>query len=155
GREPDQFRFNFDPARFDSTAARLTFNPDPHWSLQVSWGFLKSPEQLEPAVNETRYTASATWFTPLAGSGSLAATLAFGRKVLTGRPAENALLAEAEYKPDEAWTLFARGETIDSTELFAAPALRTAGKLSLGAIHDWQVAEHLKLGLGGLYAFNF
>jgi len=27
--------------------------------------------------------------------------------------------------------------------------------LTLGAIHDWPVAEHLKLGLGALYAFDF
>ncbi len=48
GREPDQYRFDFDEARFDSTSARLSWNPDEHWSLQASWGFLKSPEQLEP-----------------------------------------------------------------------------------------------------------
>jgi hypothetical protein len=24
-------------------------------------------------------------------------------------------------------------------------------KLSVGAIHDWRVSEHVKLGLGGLY----
>jgi hypothetical protein len=155
GREPDQFRFDFDPARFDSTSARLTFNPDPNWSFQVSWGFLKSPEQLEPTVNETRYTASATWFTPLADGGSLAATLAFGRKVLTGGTDENGFLAEVEYKPTASWTLFARGESIDSGELFVAPRVRTAGQLSLGAIHDWPMAEHVKLGLGGLYAFDF
>src|SRR5258706_2018206 len=46
GREPDQFRFNFDQARFDSTAARISWNPDQHWSLQASWGHLNSPEQL-------------------------------------------------------------------------------------------------------------
>jgi hypothetical protein len=155
GREPDQFRFDFDPARFDSTSARLSWNPDPHWSLQVSWGFLKSPEQLTPTVNETRYTASATYFTPLAGDGSFAATLAFGRKQLSGGTGEDGFLAEAEYKPAVAWTVFARAESIESAELFASPGLATAGQLTLGAIHDWRLAEHLKFGLGGLYAFDF
>ena len=155
GREPDQFRFNFDPARFDSSSARLSWNPDAHWSLQASWGFLKSPEQLAPAVNETRYTASATYFTPLGDDGSFAATLAFGRKQLSGSGGENGFLAEAEYKPADAWTIFARAETIESRELFAGPALATAGQLTLGAIHDWRLAEHLAFGVGGLYAFDF
>lgn len=155
GREPDQFRFNFDPARFDSTSARLNWNPDSNWSLQVSWGFLKSPEQLTPAVNETRYTASASYFTPLANDGSFAATFAFGRKQLSGGVGENGFLAEAEYKPADAWTIFTRAETIDSDELFSAPGLVTAGQWTLGAIHDWRVAAHAKVGVGGLYAFDF
>ena len=29
------------------------------------------------------------------------------------------------------------------------------GKASLGAIHDRRLAPHLKVGLGGLYAWNF
>lgn len=154
GREPDQFRFDAEPARFDSTAVRLSWNPDENWSLQGSWGFIKSPEQLEPAVNETRYTASATYFTPLAGDGSFAATLAFGRKVLSGGTVQDAFVAEAEYKPADPWTLFARAERIESGELFAGPSPRTVGEITLGAIHDWRVAGHLKLGLGGLYTFD-
>ena len=155
GREPDQFRFDVESARLDSTAARLSWNPGPNWSLQASWGFIKSPEQLTPAVNETRYTASATYFTPLGEGGSFAATLAFGHKQLTGGIGESAVSAEAEYKPDDAWTIFARAESLESGELAAAATPQTAGKLTLGAIHDWRVADHFKLGLGGLYDFAF
>ena len=154
GREPDQFRFNFDPARFDSTSARLTFNPDPHWSLQISGGELKSPEQLDPGIDERRLTASATYYNQFS-FGAVAATLAFGNKHLTGGTDESAGLLEAEYKPDDAWTLFGRAETIGSDELVPGPAVRAAGKLSVGAIHDWRLADHFKLGLGGLYAFDF
>ena len=65
-----------------------------------------------------------------------------------------------EYKPDQAWTLFGRGETIESKELLPGGQVRGAGELSFGAIHDWAIfnssgAEHWKLGLGGLYAFDF
>jgi len=154
GREPDRFRFGFDPARFDSTAARLSWNPDEHWSLQVSGGWLKSPEALEPALDERRLTASATWFDSFA-FGSVAATLAVGNKHLGDGAGESALLAEAEYKPGDAWTLFARGETLGSDELVPGPAVRGAGEASLGVIHDWRVVDHLKFGLGGLYAFDF
>jgi hypothetical protein len=154
GREPDQHRFNFDPARFDSTSARLTWNPDAHWSLQVSAGFLKSPEQLAPLVNEIRTTASATYVTPLGDDSSFAATLAFGRKHLTGGLNENAFLAEAEYKPADLWTVFARAESIETEELAPGP-LRTVGEATLGAIRDFRVAEHLKFGVGGSYTFDF
>ncbi len=158
GREPDQFRFNFDKARFDSTAVRLSWNPGPHWSLQLSSGWLKSPEQLDPDLNEQRLTASATWFNQF-DWGSVAATLAFGRKQLSNAISENAALVEMEYKPVPAWTLFARAESIESTELVPAagpaPQIRGAGEFSLGAVHDWAIAEHWKIGLGGLYAFDF
>ena len=33
--------------------------------------------------------------------------------------------------------------------------LETVGKLSLGLIRDFRVATHAKIGLGGLYSFNF
>jgi hypothetical protein len=154
GREPDQFRFDFDKARFDSTAVRLSWNPDPHWSLQLSSGWLKSPEQLDPNVNEQRLTASATWFNTF-DWGSVAATLAFGRKQLSSGISENAGLAEMEYKPAPPWTLFARAETIESTELVPGSQIRGAGEFSLGAIHDWELSQHWKIGLGGLYAFDF
>jgi hypothetical protein len=155
GREPDQHRFNLDSSTFDSTAARLSYNPDPNWSLQASVGFLKSPEALEPNVNETRYTASATYFKPLSEGASFAATLAFGRKVLTGGIDEDGFLAETEYKPDTTWTIFARAESIDSDELFPAAGIQTAGEFTIGAIRDWRVAEHAKFGLGALTTFDF
>ena len=42
-----------------------------------------------------------------------------------------------------------------SAELVPGAQIRGAGELSLGAIHDWALAEHWKIGLGGLYAFDF
>ena len=154
GREPDQHRFNFDPVRFDSTSVRLSFNPDDNWSLQVSQGFLKSPEQLTPAVNENRVTASATYFNNFA-FGSLAATLAFGNKRLSDGTNESGGLLETEFMPDDAWTLLARGENIGSDELVPGGKVRGAGEITLGAIHDWPIADHFKLGLGGLYSLDF
>ena len=100
--------------------------PSPNWSLQVSHGWIKSPEGLDPDVDERRFTASATYFQQF-DFGSLAATAAFGNKHLSDGTDTNALLLEGEFKPDEDWTLFARGESIESKELlraakFAAPA---------------------------------
>ena len=154
GREPDQHRFDFDKATFDSTAVRLSWNPSENWSLQVSSGWLKSPEALDPAQDERRITASATYFKQF-DFGAIAATAAFGNKHLSDGTDLSAGLIEAQFKPDDAWTVFARAETLGSKELVPGPAVRGAGEISLGAVHDWRLAEHWKFGLGGLYALDF
>src|SRR5207237_10932632 len=38
GREPDEDRWDIDTIHLDSYAGRLTYNPTPNWSLQVSHG---------------------------------------------------------------------------------------------------------------------
>jgi hypothetical protein len=154
GREPDQHRFGFNPARFDSSSARLSYNPGPNWSLQVSGGFLHSPEQLTPTINEQRVTASATYYAPLDDEASLAATAAFGNKHLSNGTSESAFLLEAEYVPADPWTIFTRAEVVGSDELVSGNRVRQAGKIAIGAIHDWQLGDHLKLGLGGVYDFD-
>jgi len=154
GREPDQHRFNFDSARMDSTAGRVSYNPDEHWSLQLSAGHLNSPEQLEPDVDETRVTASATYVTEVGEEGSLATTLAWGLKSLSNGQRLNGLLAEAEYKPADLWTVFTRAEWVENSELVPGQVSR-AGEFTLGGIRDLALDAHWKIGLGGLYAFDF
>jgi hypothetical protein len=154
GREPDQNRFDFDPVRLDSTSARASFNPDPHWSLQASWGHLRSPEQLAPRLNEDRYTASAMYAAELDDGASVAATLAWGLKHLSDGTGLNGALLEGEYHPVELWTLFARTEWEQNDELDAAGRVRDVGELSVGALHDWRVSEHWKAGLGALYTLD-
>lgn len=61
GREPDEHRWDFDFGAMDSVAGRVWFRPTPEWSVQVSTGFLRDPEPLEPG-NVRRTTASASWF---------------------------------------------------------------------------------------------
>lgn len=58
GREPDEHRFGFDRPRADSWAGRLNWNPGPTLALQVSTAYIKSPEQLMPAEDAKRTTAS-------------------------------------------------------------------------------------------------
>lgn len=154
GREPDQNRFDFDPIRLDSTSARFSWNPDEHWSMQVSWGHLNSPEQLTPQLNENRTTASGTFVTKFAGGSSLAATLAWGLKQESDGTSLNGILLESEYHLDP-WTLFARTEWEQNNELDASGRTFGVSDLSLGIIHDWPVAEHFRFGVGALYAFDF
>ena len=60
----------------------------------------------------------------------------------------NEALAEAEYKPCEAWTIFSRAEWQENNELDARSAKRPVGELTIGAIQDWRIAQHAKFGLG-------
>ena len=48
GREPDEDRYDFDRPRFDSYSGRLSWNPTPNLALQVSYGYMKSPEASDP-----------------------------------------------------------------------------------------------------------
>jgi hypothetical protein len=155
GREPDQNRYDFDSAKFDSTAVRASYNPDEHWSLQASWGYLKSPEQLDPTTNENRYTASASTITKFSDESSIAATLGWGLKDLSDGKKLNGVFLEADYKPAMGWTAFSRAEWEQSSEIDAKGVVRPVGEFTLGGIRDWVVAEHTKFGLGASYTFDF
>ena len=65
---------------------------------------------------------------------------------------------EASLKHSD-WTLFGRGEWIENRELSADPEVESpayrVGKVSVGALRDFKVADHFSLGVGGLFAVNF
>jgi hypothetical protein len=154
GREPDQYRTDIEGPRLDSVSARLSCNPDSNWSFQTSWGYLKSPEQLTPAVNENRLTASATYNRAF-GENNWATTFAWGRKMDNPGHDLDGFLLESEIVLDDAHIFFGRVERVDEDELFdnlPSPDGRifTVDKISLGYIRDWRVADHLKFGMGGL-----
>lgn len=69
-------------------------------------------------------------------------------------------MLESTIHPDTHWTLYVRAERIDNDELLAVPVGQlgqafTVGKVGLGAIRDFAIARHLKLGLGAQAARNF
>lgn len=154
-REPDQHRWNIETGPLDSTSVRLSWNPTRTLALQGSWGHFKDPEQLEPGVNQTRWSASALWADDVAPGWHAAATLAWGRKSSQGHN-DDGIAAEASIKRAE-WTVFGRGEWIENRELLGlvdSPAYRV-GKISLGAVRDIRIAEHFSIGAGGLLSVNF
>jgi hypothetical protein len=158
-REPDQHRWNIETGPLDSTAARLSWNPTKTLSLQGSWGRFISPEQLEPGVNQRRWSASGTYTRPMA-NGWWSTTLAWGRKGVEGKNYDAFALESSLNWRD--WTVFGRGEVTENNELVDhhdegnhhGEAFRV-GKISAGLVRDFRLAPNLKLGLGGLYAFNF
>jgi hypothetical protein len=159
GREPDEHRWNFDPLRLDSTALRLTWNPNANWSMQASWGRINSPEALEPDIDQQRITASVTYNVPLA-SGNWQTTFAWGRNDKQPGDSTNALLLESALRWN-AHTVFGRIEHTEKDELFGEGEPlhdQTFGvtKFSLGYVYDIPVTQHVKVGVGAVgsaYAF--
>src|SRR6185295_11103598 len=80
GREPDQDRYDIETGALDSTAVRVSWNPTERLALQVSWAYQTSAEQLEPDVDETRWSASAIYTQPIGDMGWWSTTLAYGVK---------------------------------------------------------------------------
>jgi hypothetical protein len=151
GREPDQYRWDFDSLTLDSASARLSYTPTDDLSFQVSYGYLKSPEQLEPTHDQHRLTASAMYNMPFEG-GNWQTTLAWGQNTVSHTGTTNAFLLESAASFGQ-HTIFGRAEHNTKAELFAAPS-PLAGvafdvdKFSLGYVFDIRLAEHVSLGLG-------
>ena len=157
GREPDQNRWNIEAPRLDSTALRVSWNPGARWALQASWADQHSPEQLSPDENERRWSASAIYTAPVGAAGWWSTTAAWGRRQSTGGPGLDAVIFESAVHPADPWTIFVRAELTRTDELthgVLQGPVQTVSKASIGAIHDWRMATHLKVGLGGLYAVN-
>ena len=128
GREPDEHRWNLnDVGALDSWATRLWFRPGMRWAVQVSHGFLKDPEELEPG-NVRRTTATASW-TRRRGSDFAAITAGYGRNEAVD--VESGLLLVGHASRDGAPT--SRG---------------TVGALTAGAIRDVLTPGGIAMGVG-------
>jgi hypothetical protein len=172
GREPDADRWDIDGFDLDSFAARLTFDPTPRWSAQVSAARVAEPERLHPSLDVVRFTASATYHRPLS-RGYWQTTVAYGRndtERLTGppeslppgvhvhftpgiSPVQHAVLVETGVRFAGAHAVFARAEWAEKNELFLAADRRhdvvyDVGKLSAGYVFDFLVRPRARVGAG-------
>lgn len=160
GREPDEARWDIESPKLDSHSFRLSLNPTPRSSLQLSYGRLHSPEQLEPEIDQDRLTASAmidgTWGT----TGRWEGTLAWGQN--RNRPGHtlDAFAAEAAFQSGDRHTLFARAEHVEKDELFVEPDPRAdqvfdVGEVTAGYRHDFVRRGPWAVGLGAAGTFSF
>ena len=158
GREPDEQRWNIETGPLDSTALRLSWNPNANLSLQASWARLIEPEQLEPGENSTRWSASAIYTRPVGANGWWSTTLAWGRR--SGDHDQFDAVALESALGLGLWTLYGRAEYAETNELVPGPGGHhgptfDVGKVSLGAIRDFRLGPNVRLGLGAQYARNF
>jgi len=115
GREPDEFRWNINSGKMDSWSARVTANPGQNWSLQYSIAQLHSPEELAPAEDIRRMTASVQYNRPLP-RGNWASLLLWGRNQdVAGGNVGNSYLLESMVQFLDRNYVWTRIENVDRT----------------------------------------
>ena len=159
GREPDEQRWNIDSGKVDSWSTRLTVSPAKNWTGQYSITRLHSPEQLNPAEDTLRMTASVGYNRPLA-QGNWATTLLWGRnRSLPSDEIFNSYLAESTLRFRKKNTVWGRVENVDRTnELllgenpippgFQEHFLARVQAYTAGYDRDFYVVPHLATALG-------
>ena len=159
GREPDQHRWNFERPRLDSYCGRISLNPTENVAAQISYGFIKSPEQLEPNVNTHRMTASISYNKAWATS-NWQITAAWGRnRNIPGRALNGALL-ESAIDIRNKHIFFGRAEYVAKDELFILPSPNAGktfnvGKIDLGYIFEFPLIPYTRWGLGFVGSASF
>jgi hypothetical protein len=165
GAEPDENRWNIQTGALDSYSGRLTSQPLPGFTVQVSAGHLTHPESDEPG-NQNRFTGMLAYQTALP-HGFLAVSL------ITGQTQEDEVKAwgttlEATWKFADANFVYTRLEAVDR-DLYeltykhrrppSVPLDRTrVYAATLGYVRDLpSVLSGVSTGVGGdatLYRFN-
>lgn len=155
GREPDEKRWDLDTGRIDSWAARVSFDPNPNWTAQISTGHLKHPEAAEPG-NIKRTTASVAYSKAMA-AGQWDSSLVFGHNKKTEGHSTSSWLAESVLRFSDRNYLTGRAEAVDKDELFAeqnVPAAIANGvfrvkALTVGYTRDVMTMRGLIAAAGG------
>lgn len=157
GREPDAIRTNFDYAgrSLDSYSGRLTVNPDSHWSLTGSYGYLASPEELHPEESQHRVSASVLNEHAYRKNGNFATSLIWGANKYSGVSGlSNSVLAETNLDLDGTNTIFGRAEFAQKSAgdlmVDEVPPSTTynVGSLVLGYIREISKFSGGSIGLG-------
>jgi hypothetical protein len=157
GREPDEDRWGIDLTRLDSYSGRLTWNPTPQWSAQVSLGYLKSPEELHPDDDLWRTTASLMHLKKFGDDSHLATTLGWGQNDTHGDKT-NAVTLESNWTRN-GMSVFGRAEYVEKTgdELDITPHERHFGikQVSLGMTRELVRSRPWQLAIGGAATYTF
>jgi hypothetical protein len=158
GREPNEDRYGFDKPRFDSWSGRLSFNPTANWALQVSHGYVKSPEELHPDENVHKTTASAIYSLDMGNERRFNATALWGMNKQKEHDGESAFLAEGALRLKKT-SLYTRYEFTEKSaeELVLVPTfdehkIFNVHALTLGANYDVLEFSRTKLAVGGQWS---
>ncbi|MEX6689668.1 hypothetical protein QTN47_19340 [Danxiaibacter flavus] len=160
GREPDENRYNFDKPLFDSWSTRLSFNPSANWAMQVSHGFIKSPEALHSNEDINRTTASAITSYPLGNNSSFNATALWGLNKTKGHDGENAALLEASANISRT-TFYMRYEWVQKSveelnldaNIYGNHTRFPVNLLAVGASYNLLQTKFINVAAGGQLSF--
>ena len=176
GREPDAYRFNLDyqGARLDSYAARLTVAPSSRVTASAWGGYVFDHDPLDPGTGMQRYGASLLTVLPGAREGAWSGALVGGINIHHhgarahnhgSEPAKSyhiatSTLVETTYDLGDRATLYGRAEQVQKsaddlgfngaelTQLFTIRALTAGGTTEIAAVRD------LSFGLGARGTMN-
>lgn len=160
GREPDEHRYDLDLRVPDSFSVRMSVNPTARVSAQVSYGYLRGPEALEPDVSVHRLTASATYHAPFGSNGFWATTAVYGRDVEGGEKPTDSFLLESSLDLDGHHVVFGRAEFVRKTghDLVLPEPLEhevfDVGALVLGYVYNLGPFGPVRPGVGVRGALN-
>lgn len=160
GREPDENRTDFDfrGRRLDSYSGRAIVNPAPGLSISAWYGYLRSPEALEPALSIHRIGAAL--LASRGGGVRWSSALVFGANLPLGsNRRSNSALLEGSVDLDQVNTVFARIEYVQKTPIDlavpgAANVLYDLGELSLGYFRALRQTAGVVLGIGARGSLN-
>jgi hypothetical protein len=159
GREPDEDRYDFDQPEFDSYSGRLSWNPTRNLALQVSYGYIKSPEAIEPQLKRHRTTVSLIYNVPLGNDTNWSTSFVWGQNNDTGQGKTQAFLVESDYQRERN-TLYFRWERVEKSgeELVLNGGADTrvfpVTAYSLGYVRDLSHGNGLDIGLGTQFTIN-
>ena len=159
GREPDEDRYNFDQPEFDSYSGRLSWNPTRNLAMQVSFGYIKSPEAIEPELNRHRTTASAIYNLPLGDDSNWSNSFVWGQNNDTGQGKTQSFLVESDYQRGRD-TVYFRWERVEKSgeELVLNAAADTrifpVGAYTLGYVRALSHGNGIDIGLGTQFTIN-
>src|SRR5438093_108853 len=159
GREPDEDRYDFDRPRFDSYSGRLSWNPTRNLALQVSYGYIKSPEELHPETKIHRTTASAIYTLPLGHDTNWSNSFVWGQTHATEEGKTQSFLIESNYQRGRD-TVYFRWERVQKSghELVLKPfdesEIFPVSGYSLGYVRDLSHGDGIDIGLGTQFTIN-
>jgi hypothetical protein len=159
GREPDENRYDFDRPRFDSYSGRISWNPAKNLALQGSFGYIKSPEAVDPKTNIHRTTASAIYNLPLGRDSNWSNSFVWGQNNTTGEGKTQSFLIESNYQRGPN-TVYFRWERVQKSghELVLKPPdeseIFPVSGYSLGYVRDLSHGNGVDIGLGTQFTIN-
>lgn len=163
GREPNEERWDFDRIKLDSYSGRLTINPAPAWSFSAGYGFLKSPEVLNPDEPTHRVTAAALHGAKLGAEGQWASSLMYGLNTHHGERSQSVTF-ETEAIVDRWNTVLSRIEFVQKSaedlvldeppSSFDPDKQFSISSVSLGYIRELGRGWGTTVGLGAMGTVN-
>ena len=159
GREPDEDRYDFDRPRFDSFSGRISWNPTQNLALQVSYGYIKSPEALEPDLKRHRTTSSVIYNLPLGHDSNWSNTFVWGQNHDTGEGKTQSFLIESDYQRGRD-TVYFRWERVEKSghELVLDPPdesrIFPVSGYTIGYVRDLSHGNGIDIGLGTQFTIN-